>query len=155
MLRRFHDASLGFPREGAVWQQPARSPDEVVCHNDFVAYNFVLRDGRIVGVIDVDMASPGPRARDLAHLAYRTVPLAHPANPDLPDSPLDARRSRLRRMVDAYGGPGLPEVLAHVGPLLDEAARYAEGRGGRFLDHARGYRRDAEWVRANLGRDLA
>ena len=121
-----------------------------MCHNDFVAYNFVLRDGRIVGVIDVDMASPGPRARDLAHLAYRTVPLAHPANPDLPDSPLDERRARLRRAVDAYGGPGLPEVLAQVGPLLDDAARYAEARGGRFLDHARGYRRDARWVRANL-----
>ena len=149
LLREFHDASLGFPRDGAVWQQAARSPDEVVCHNDFVPYNFVLDAGRITGVIDVDMASPGPRARDLAHLAYRTVPLAHPANPDLPDSPLELRRIRLRRMVDAYGGPGLPEVLTWVGPLLDDAARYAEGRGGRFLEHARGYRRDAEWMRTH------
>jgi hypothetical protein len=146
LLRAFHDATADFPRDGAVWQQPDREPAEVICHNDFVPYNFVLEEGRIVGVIDVDMASPGPRARDLAHLAYRIVPLAAPGNPDLPTSPLDERRQRLAALVAAYDGPTVEEVLSWLRPLLDDAAAFAEGRGGRFLEHARGYRADAAWV---------
>lgn len=149
LLRAFHDATADFDRDGAVWQQPAREPAEVVCHNDFVPYNFVLEGGRITGVIDVDMASPGPRARDLAHLAYRLVPLAAPGNPDLPDSPLDERRCRLAALVAAYDGPGVREVIAWLAPLLDDAARFADARGGRFHEHARRYRDDAVWIAAN------
>jgi hypothetical protein len=77
------------------------------------------------------------------------VPLSAPGNPDLPDSPLEVRRARLAALVDAYGGPDRVEVLARVPPLLDDAARHAEGRGGRFLEHARGYRDDAAWLGAN------
>jgi hypothetical protein len=40
-------------------------------------------------------------------------------------------------------------VLAWLAPLLEDAAVFAEGRGGRFLDHARGYRADATWIAAN------
>ncbi|MGN6742288.1 MAG: phosphotransferase, partial [Amnibacterium sp.] len=148
MLRAFHDATTDFPRTDAVWQQPERHPAEVVCHNDFVPYNFVLDGDRIVGVIDVDMASPGPRARDLAHLAYRLVPLADPANPDLPDSPADARRARFAALVEAYGGPSGAEVWTWLEPVLGDLADGAEARGGRFLAHAAGYRRDAAWIRA-------
>jgi hypothetical protein len=149
LLRAFHDASADFPRDEAVWQQPDREPAEVICHNDFVPYNFVFDRGAIVGVIDVDTASPGPRGRDLAHLAYRLVPLSAAGNPDLPASSLDERRRRLRLLVAAYGGPGGAEVIARVAPLLEDAARFAEGRGGRFLEHARQYRADAAWVEAN------
>lgn len=149
LLRAFHDATRDFARDGAVWQQPPRAPDEVICHNDFVPYNFVVEDGAIVGVIDVDMASPGPRARDLAHLAYRLVPLADPANPDLPDPPGGARRARFTALIEAYGGPDAEEVWAWLEPVLDDLADGAEARGGRFLEHAAGYRRDAAWVRAS------
>lgn len=149
LLRTFHDASADFPREGAIWQQPARTPDEVICHNDFVPYNLVLDAGRITGVIDVDMASPGPRARDLAHLAYRMVPLADPASPDLPASSLAARRRRFTALVAAYDGPAAAEVADWVEPVLDDLARGAAARGGRFLAHADGYRRDAAWIDAH------
>lgn len=75
MLRALHDATLDFDRSGALWQQPAREPAEVICHNDFAPYNFVFEGQRLTGVIDWDMASPGSRLWDLAYLAYRMVPL--------------------------------------------------------------------------------
>ena len=67
-----------------MWQSPTREPAEVVCHNDFAPYNTVFRDRRLTGVIDWDMASPGPRVRDLSYLAYRLVPLTASENPDGP-----------------------------------------------------------------------
>ena len=100
MLRELHDAQAGFAREGRVWALPAREPAEVICHNDFAPYNLAFRDGLPVGAIDFEAASPGPRAWDLAYLAYRLVPLAHPSNPDLPPQPdPEARLARpLRRL---------------------------------------------------------
>ena len=49
-----------------AWQTPAHKPPEVICHNDFAPDNMVF-DGRrrLVGVIDGDTASPGPRVWDL------------------------------------------------------------------------------------------
>ena len=95
LLRRWHDASADFAAVDAIWQQPAREPAEVVCHNDWSPHNLVFADGRVTGVIDVDMASPGPRVWDVAYLATRLVPLAqdHPAW----DSPAHARRRLLTR----------------------------------------------------------
>ena len=53
---------------GAVWQQSAREPVEVVCLNDVAPHNMVFDPtGQITGWIDVDTASPGPRVWDLAH----------------------------------------------------------------------------------------
>ena len=51
----------------------------MICHNDFATYNLIARDGRLVGAIDFDFASPGPRLWDLAYLAYRIVPFAEDA----------------------------------------------------------------------------
>jgi len=52
-------------------------------------------------------------------------------------------------MIAAYDGPSAPQVAAWLDPLLSDAASFAEARGGRFLGHARGYRRDAAWIRVN------
>jgi len=123
MLRELHDATEGFDRGGRTWALPAHEPAEVVCHNDFAPYNLAFRDGLPVGVIDFEAASPGPRAWDLAYLAYRLVPLAHPANPDLPPRS-DASR-RLERLCAAYGGIDPAAVLALVPPRLRELAATA------------------------------
>lgn len=141
LLRRLHDASVGFPREGAVWQQPAREPDQVVAVNDFAPYNLVVRNGRIAGVIDLDQASPGPRVRDVAHLAYRLVPLTAPGNGDGRGTPPRERGRRLRLLADAYGDLAPAAVLVAVEPLLDDIAAHAEGAGRP--DHAALYRADA------------
>ena len=141
LLRRLHDASTGFDRSGAVWQQPSRLPDEVVSVNDFAPYNLVLEGDRITGVIDLDQASPGPRVRDLAHLAYRLVPLTAPTNRDGLPSSLDERGRRLLLLADAYGDVAPAAILIAVGPLLDDVADHAD-RAGR-PDHGDLYRKDA------------
>jgi Ser/Thr protein kinase RdoA (MazF antagonist) len=136
MLREYHDATAGFERAGRTWALPAREPAEVICHNDFAPYNLVFRDGLPVGAIDFEVASPGPRAWDVAYLAYRLVPLAAPGNPDLP--PARDPAGRLAALCGAYGGgldPG--GVLALVPERLLALAETAPPA------HAERYRADA------------
>jgi aminoglycoside phosphotransferase (APT) family kinase protein len=142
MLRELHDATEGFDRSGRVWALPAREPAEVICHNDFAPYNLAFRDGLPVGAIDFEAASPGPRTWDLAYLAYRLVPLAHPSNPDLP--PAADPRARLERLCAAYGGIAAADVLA----LLPERLRELAASAPR--DHAQLYRTDAAALNPEL-----
>ena len=101
LLRRYHDATVGFvPPQDARWQHGVRQPVEVVCHGDVAPYNCIYRAGRIVGLIDFDWAGPGPRLWDLAEAAYRFVPLTDPTNPD---TVVTHQPRRLRRFVEAYG----------------------------------------------------
>jgi hypothetical protein len=144
VLRRLHDASIGFDRTGAVWQQPTRLPDDVVSVNDFAPYNLVVEDGRIVGVIDLDQASPGPRVRDVAHLAYRLVPLTAPSNEDGRSTSDAERGRRLRLVADTYGDLAPAAVLVALGPQLGDIAAHAEQAGRP--DHAALYRADAAYL---------
>jgi hypothetical protein len=148
ILRRLHDASLGFDRAGRVWQQPVREPAEVIAVNDFAPYNLVLQGERITGVIDLDQASPGPRVRDLAHLAYRLAPLTAPTNADGIVTGTAERVRRLRLLADAYGDVPATAVLSAVGPLLQDVAAHAEAAGRP--DHAALYRGDAAALAAAL-----
>ena len=137
LLGRLHVATEGLDPQGP-WRQPTREPAEVVCHNDAAPYNMVFRDGLPVALIDFDHASPGPRAWDLAYLAYRMVPISHPGNRDLPAWPEDAdRRRRLDLLVAAYAAaasplegrlgpaPSATDVLAVLPERLDAIAAHA------------------------------
>ena len=105
-LRAFHDASAGFvPPPGGRWQWQAHEPAEVICHNDFAPYNLMFEDERPTGVIDLDVASPGPRVWDMAYTAYRFVPLTDPANPDTPFLGTVAQTRRLAAFCAAYADP--------------------------------------------------
>jgi hypothetical protein len=42
VLRRLHDANLGFDRAGAAWKQPVRRPDQVVSVEALMPYNLVV-----------------------------------------------------------------------------------------------------------------
>ena len=144
LLRRIHDATAGFDLGDRVWQLPAHPPIEVVCHNDFAPYNLVYDPGdhRLTGVIDFDAASPGSRAWDVAYLAYRLVPLADPANPDLP--PAADAPARLERLVAAYGAPLTSAAVLEQLPLrLDELAATAPDPAHRAI-----YAKDAAYARA-------
>jgi aminoglycoside phosphotransferase (APT) family kinase protein len=151
LLRRLHDASepLAGTRDG--WRSPVREPAEVVCHNDFAPYNLVFTDGRLTGVIDFDYCSPGPRAWDLAYLAYRLVPLTGWVEPDEPTEP--ERGRRLARLIDAYGLELRPsEVVAVVVDRLDALAEFSDEASVRLgnpelAEHAAGYRADAVRLR--------
>lgn len=103
-------------------------------------------------MIDFDTASPGPRTWDLAHLAYRLVPLtddAHDGGPPAPD-----RAARLRLLIDSYGALYEPvDLVAAVAARLEELAVFTDARAaetGRddFAEHAAMYRRDRDRVLA-------
>ncbi|MBW6435635.1 aminoglycoside phosphotransferase family protein [Actinoplanes hulinensis] len=70
LLREFHDLTAGTAPAGA---------HEVVCHNDLSPKNTVYRDRgsglEPVGFIDWDIAAPGRRVEDVAHVCWQFVGL--------------------------------------------------------------------------------
>ena len=138
LLRAYHDATTDVAaswRDG--WQLPAREPAEVVCHNDAAPYNCVYDGDRAIGLIDFDVAAPGPRSWDLAYAVYRFIPLGSAAG--------ERTGERLGLFFDAYGAdPALREAtLASVAPRLRELTDHlrAEAAAGNeaFAAHiARG-----------------
>jgi aminoglycoside phosphotransferase (APT) family kinase protein len=153
LLRRYHDATVGFVPPGARWRLPARAPFEVVCHNDFAPYNLVFRGRTLAGAIDFDTAAPGPRAWDLAYLAYRLVPLTAPGNPDAPLTPEAERSRRLELLCATYGPPAdAAAVAAAVPERLDALrtftlARLADGGPPALAGHAAVYEADGRYAR--------
>ncbi|PTL39118.1 phosphotransferase [Alkalicoccus saliphilus] len=75
--RAFHDAVADFLVPDR-WQPLDNTPDnfEVICHNDFAVYNIIFHQEKPVGIIDFDVAAPGPRLWDIAYTLYTCVPLS-------------------------------------------------------------------------------
>ena len=106
-LGRFHTAVATYRPTGVVgWRlvRCALAPDEVVCHNDPGAYNWVVADGRFAGLIDWDLVGPGRPVDDLAFLAWTAVPLFR-------ETPTDDVARRLRLVARTYGGVNPRELL--------------------------------------------
>jgi hypothetical protein len=162
-LRAYHDATAGFtPRPDAVWQWPAHEPVEVICHNDFAPYNLMFDGSELTGVIDFDLASPGPRVRDMAYAAYRFVPLTDPVNPDAPYAGMEEQRRRLAILCSAYGEPRIgPRAVvdAAIGVLRELVAfivdSAAAGDPAQQAVLARGhtgiYERDIAYLEQHAG----
>lgn len=77
MLRLYHDSVSDFLIE-EDWKSIDNTPQpfEVLCHNDFAIYNIIFNRKRPVGIIDFDVAGPGPRLWDIAYTLYTCVPLS-------------------------------------------------------------------------------
>jgi Phosphotransferase enzyme family len=92
LVRQFHDLTAGTPLAG---------DQEVVCHNDLSPKNTVYRDGgqglHPVAFLDWDIAAPGARIHDVAHMCWQYLDLG-PAVPDLA-----AASHGVRLLCDAYG----------------------------------------------------
>jgi Ser/Thr protein kinase RdoA (MazF antagonist) len=152
MLREMHDAAAGYADPEAAWRQPSHEPVETICHNDFAPYNMVFREGRLVGLIDFDMASPGSRLWDVAYLAYRLAPLSVPGNAEAGPFGTGEQLARLRTLVDAYGTPfPLTDVLRMAQARLHDLARYSDEAADRtgnpeLHDHATLYRSDVAYI---------
>ncbi|HYO95092.1 MAG TPA: phosphotransferase [Polyangiaceae bacterium] len=169
-LRQWHDATSDFDPRGAVWYSPAREPREVICHNDFAPYNCVFQQASLVGAIDFDLCSPGPRVWDIAYTAYRFVPLMPPRAADVADakqerSPFseDEGSVRLAAFLRAYtqGAAELPHTAAAVVSAAIDRLRdiavwtttHVARTGDRQLEnHARMYRAHADWLAERPGR---
>lgn len=151
-LRQLHDASIGFPLENATWQSWTKVPAEVICHNDFAPHNLAFADGAIVGAIDFDMCSPGPRMWDIAYFATRSVPLTAAVPQGAPDMS-DARR-RVALILSAYGSSAtyldlMRVAIRRLWDLADFSISKAEELGKPHLrDEAVAYERDAEYLTA-------
>ncbi|WP_329289155.1 phosphotransferase [Streptomyces pseudovenezuelae] len=88
LVRAFHDLTHGTALAG---------DRDVVCHHDLAPKNTVYAAGRPVAFIDWDLAAPGERIHDLAHVCWQYLDLG----PGVTDVRATARRIRL--ICDAYG----------------------------------------------------
>ncbi|HEY7225086.1 MAG TPA: phosphotransferase [Micromonosporaceae bacterium] len=92
LVRQFHDLTAG---------TAITDGQEVVCHNDLSPKNTVYRDlgegFRPVAFIDWDIAAPGPRMHDVAHVCWQYLGLGR----QLCDATEAARLVRL--IADEYG----------------------------------------------------
>lgn len=99
IVRELHDltAGTGLARGG-----------EVACHNDLDPRNTIYdcNDNLLVpvGLIDWDLASPGRRVHDLAHLCWTFTGINPTADPDLV-------RHRLHVCTEAYGWTGTQDEV--------------------------------------------
>jgi hypothetical protein len=129
LLRRFHDATVGFvPPPGGSWSDEMADPrpGEVICHNDVCPENVVHRGGIAVALLDFDFAAPGRRLFDIGAFARMCVPLDDPDNAARSGRPGLEPFRRLRLVADAYGLP--PDRAELVGVIGEQMAR-----GGEFV----------------------
>lgn len=130
LLRRYHEVVTDFrPPSDARWRLIAPTPHEIVCHNDWSPWNALFRDGRLVTVLDWDLAGPGTRLWDVANGAYSWAPLSV----EHTKRPIEEKARRARLFLDAYGLEDRRDVLRtarlrleHVGRWIDEEARHGD-----------------------------
>jgi aminoglycoside phosphotransferase (APT) family kinase protein len=141
-----------------VWQSPAKLPAEVICHNDFAPHNLAFADGGIVGAIDFDMCSPGPRLWDIAYYATRVVPLT--ATPPEGAPGIDDASRRVELIVREYGSDATWDDVLRVAIIrLHDLARMSIAKAeewGRpqLRFDAEGYERDAQYLILLRGRAI-
>ena len=124
-LRDYHGIVEGFRPEGPrIWRdaEVTLGSDEIICHNDPGAYNWIIQGGHFVAMIDWDVAGPGKPIDDLAFVAWSAIPLYR-------EIPLDDLVRRLDILVDAYGEWGPMTILhAVVGRMTMASDRIAAGQ---------------------------
>lgn len=111
MLRLYHDSVQDFPFDSS-WEAIDRTPEpfEVICHNDFAIYNIIFKGEKPVGIIDYDVAGPGPRVWDIAYTLYTCVPLSRfylsETGEQIPYDPVkhaDQVKQRISLFFKSYG----------------------------------------------------
>ncbi|WP_026831383.1 phosphotransferase [Exiguobacterium antarcticum] len=141
LLRAYHEAVADFPIPHD-WPPLDGTPEplELICHNDFAVYNVIFQNERPIGIIDFDVAAPGPRIWDIAYTMYTFVPLSRhqmteAGEPTLYDPFNDQERirHRINLFLSTYGkmelkGEMYETVLLRVEALIKTIHRkVAEG----------------------------
>ncbi|PPJ35826.1 trifolitoxin immunity protein [Nocardia nova] len=105
LVRRFHDLTAGTPLAGA---------QEVVCHNDLSPRNTIYisrvpaAEPVAVAFIDWDLAAPGARIHDIAHMCWQYLNLGPGVND------VAAAAADLKLLCDEYGTTDLDAVIDTV-----------------------------------------
>ncbi|MGE6753796.1 phosphotransferase [Rossellomorea sp. NPDC071047] len=165
MLRHYHDAVSDFPLTDE-WQPMDNTPAtmEVVCHNDFAIYNIIFNQEKPVGIIDFDVAGPGPRLWDIAYTLYTCVPLSRHYHTEAGeavhyDPTQDAGRikQRVRLFFESYGMEGMEEDYVEMVLLrLEGLCKYMKRKAGegdlafqKMIDegHHEHYQKDIKFIR--------
>ncbi|MDG4825408.1 phosphotransferase [Asanoa sp. WMMD1127] len=97
LVREFHDLTAGTALAGDA---------EVVCHNDLSPKNTVYRPGPIA-FIDWDLAAPGARVHDVAHVCWQFTALG-------PGADVAEAGRRVRVVCDSYGLADRTDVIDTV-----------------------------------------
>ena len=115
MLRLYHDSVSDFSFDDS-WESIDNTPQpfEVLCHNDFAIYNIIFNHQKPVGIIDFDIAGPGPRLWDIAYTLYTCVPLSRVHHSETGEAvyynPLkdaDHIKQRVKLFFESYGIEGM------------------------------------------------
>ncbi|MBA9029315.1 phosphotransferase [Peribacillus huizhouensis] len=167
MLRLYHNAVSDFPIEES-WRPIDNTPQpfEVLCHNDFAIYNIIFNHEKPVGIIDFDLAAPGPRLWDIAYTLYTCVPLSRLYHTETGEAvyyePLkdaDRIKQRVKLFFESYGIEGMEKgflemVLLRVEGLCKTMQRKAEEGDSAFqkmIDegHFEHYQKELQFIRKN------
>ncbi|MFJ8218737.1 phosphotransferase [Bacillus cereus] len=164
MLHLYHDAVSDFPLSDE-WQPMDCTPNdiEVLCHNDFAIYNIIFNQEKPVGIIDFDVAAPGPRIWDIAYTLYTCVPLSRVYYTESGeavhyDSSQHAGRmkERVKLFVQSYGKRMDEDYLGMVLLRLEALCTYMKRKAQegdvnfqRMIDegHLEHYEKDMEFIR--------
>jgi serine/threonine protein kinase len=130
LLRRYHDASA---------RTTLSDGEECVCHNDISPVNSVFVDNRPVALIDFDMASPGPRIRDVAYGAFLWLNLGWDGQ-----SPQHQVR-RLRLWCDEYRLVSRENLVEEIKQRVRETVQRRASDGDS--DAARWWQHQLDWLR--------
>jgi len=113
---------------------------EVICHNDFAIYNIIFNHKKPVGIIDFDVAAPGPGPRlwDIAYTLYTCVPLSRLYHTETGeavyyDSLKDANliKQRVKLFFESYGMEELIEDFIEMVLLrLEGLCKYMIRKAG-------------------------
>ena len=141
MLRLYHDAVSDFPLLDD-WKPMDHTPNniEVLCHNDFAIYNIIFNDEKPVGIIDFDVAAPGPRIWDIAYTLYTCVPLSRVYYTESGEAihyesaqHADSIKERVKLFVQSYGKSMDEDYLGMVLLRLEALCTYMKRKANEGL----------------------
>jgi len=171
LLRDYHDLTMDLVASSETWiyEYPDRARHEVICHNDYGAYNIIFKDMKAVGIIDFDLAGPGPRLKDVAYAVYWMAPLSLNSE-DMQlfaEADLQAGSRRLKLFCEHYGVAADEHLLemveealclmgdeAHVTRMVGEAAAaklVAEGHLLGWQGEVKSFRENKYRLAHNIG----
>lgn len=164
MLRHYHDAVSDFPLDDD-WKPMDNTPNkvEVVCHNDFAIYNIIFNHEKPVGIIDFDVAAPGPRLWDIAYTLYTCIPLSRVSQTETGEAVsyntlkhASRIKQRVQLFFESYGMEPEADYLEMVLQRLEGLCKYMQRKASegditfqRMINegHLEHYQNDISFIR--------